>query len=123
MSTLVNWFEIPAVNLDRAQAFYQTVLGCSLRREPMGDMALAVFPYIEPATGGCLMSGAGVAAPSQSGALVYLDAGPSLDATVARVAAAGGQVLVPRVDLPDGMGCFAHVLDTEGNRVGLHAQH
>jgi predicted enzyme related to lactoylglutathione lyase len=25
-------------------------------------------------------------------------------------------------DLEQGMGCFAHVIDTEGNRVRLHAQ-
>jgi predicted enzyme related to lactoylglutathione lyase len=25
------------------------------------------------------------------------------------------------VQLPGDMGCFAHVTDTEGNRVGLHA--
>jgi predicted enzyme related to lactoylglutathione lyase len=67
------------------------------------------------------MAGAGVAQPSADGALVYLDAGPSLDVTLARVAAHGGRITTPRVDLPGGMGCFAHVLDSEGNRVGLHA--
>jgi hypothetical protein len=30
-------------------------------------------------------------------------------------------VTTPKVQLPDGMGCFAHIADTEGNRVGLHA--
>ena len=30
-------------------------------------------------------------------------------------------MLVPRVELPEGMGVFAHILDTEGNRIGLHA--
>jgi len=25
------------------------------------------------------------------------------------------------VTLPEGMGCFAHIIDSEGNRVGLHA--
>jgi len=25
------------------------------------------------------------------------------------------------VQLPGDMGCFAHITDTEGNRVGLHA--
>ena len=59
--------------------------------------------------------------PSTSGTLVYLNAGPSLDAVLARVEAAGGRVTTPRVQLPGDMGCFVHITDTEGNRVGLHA--
>ena len=58
---------------------------------------------------------------SANGTLVYLNAGPSLDAWLARVPAAGGSVALPKVTLPDGMGCFAHIIDSEGNRVGLHA--
>lgn len=29
---------------------------------------------------------------------------------------------IPCTELPDGLGCFAHIIDTEGNRVGLHAE-
>lgn len=119
----LNWFEIPVRDLDRAQAFYEAVLQRPLRREAMGpEVTLAVFPYATgQGAGGCLFAGPGLQ-PSSQGSLVYLDAGPALDATVARVAAAGGQVLLPRVDLPEGMGAFAHLVDTEGNRVGLHAR-
>jgi uncharacterized protein len=52
---------------------------------------------------------------------VYLNAAPSLDAWLARVPAAGGSIAQPKVTLPDGMGVFAHIIDSEGNRVGLHA--
>jgi predicted enzyme related to lactoylglutathione lyase len=116
----LNWFEIPVRDLDRAQAFYERLLGISMRREAMGPHLMAMFPYGEGAVGGCLVAGAGFA-PSTEGALVYLDAGASLDATLARVPSVGGRVTTPRVDLPDGMGAFAHVTDTEGNRFGLHA--
>jgi predicted enzyme related to lactoylglutathione lyase len=37
------------------------------------------------------------------------------------VARAAGQVVTPKVALPEGMGFFAHIADTEGNVVGLHA--
>lgn len=117
----IEWFELPVRDLDRAQAFYEKLLGNSLRREAMGDKQLAVFAYGDTGVGGCLMAGANVAAPSADGALVYLNAGPSLDATLARVAAAGGRITTPKVQLPDGMGCFAHIADSEGGRVGLHA--
>lgn len=119
----LTWFEIPVNDLDRAQAFYETVLGAPLRREAMGPaQTLAVLPYSEPGVGGALIAGSPKLAPSAQGTLVYLNVDPSLDAAVARAAAAGAQVLVARVDLPGGMGSFAHVIDVEGNRIGLHAQ-
>lgn len=117
----LNWFEIPAADLDRATRFYETTLGKSLKRERMGDMELAVFPY-DPASGvgGCLESGAGCV-PGAQGTIVYLDAAPSLEAALRRATTAGGAIALPRTALPEGMGYFAHVIDTEGNRVGLHA--
>ena len=118
---ILNWFELPARDLGRAQAFYEELLGTPLRREKLGDKELAVFAYDEPSVGGCLIAGTGVPAPSSDGTLVYLNAGPSLDATLARVTAAGGRITTPKVTLPGGMGSFAHIADTEGNRVGLHA--
>lgn len=116
----ISWFEIPVADIDRAQAFYEAMLGAPLRREAMGPQTLAVLPYIQPACGGALLHGPD-APPPGAGTLVYLNAEPSLDAATARAVAAGGRVLVPRVDLPDGMGAFVHIADSEGNRVGLHA--
>lgn len=119
----LNWFEIPVRDLDRAQRFYEALLQRPLQREAMGpEITLAVFPYAQGSgAGGCLKAGPGVE-PAGHGTIVYLDAGARLDDTVARLAAAGGQLLQPRIDLPDGMGAFVHVQDSEGNRVGLHAQ-
>jgi hypothetical protein len=121
MNKPISWFEIPALDLDRASAFYEEILAVTLNRGDMGPASLAVFPYDrDNATGGCLMTGPGLT-PSANGAIVYLDAGPSLDATLARVASAGGSIALPRTELPPGMGAFAQILDTEGNRVGLHS--
>ena len=121
----IDWFEIPARDIDRAQRFYERLLGATLRRESMGpEKTLAVFPYAEPGVGGCLMSGPGMApaaTPAAAGTLVYLNAAPSLDAALGRLEGAGGRLVTPKVTLPDGMGVFAHIEDSEGNRVGLHA--
>jgi uncharacterized protein len=122
LQAAATWFEIPVHDLDRAQRFYEAVLARPLRREAMGpEVMMAIFPYDEGASGGCLTVGAGIPGPATQGTLVYLDAGPRLDDAVARVGAAGGRVTVPRVDLPDGMGSYVHIEDPEGNRVGLHA--
>ncbi|MBC8058038.1 MAG: VOC family protein [Rhizobiales bacterium] len=118
----LNWFEIPVGNLDRAQTFYETLLGTTIRRETMGPGSeLGMFSCDEPGVGGALMAGADASKPSGNGTLVYLDAGASLDAVLARVEAAGGRITTPKTQLPGDMGCFAHIADTEGNRVGLHA--
>lgn len=122
VSSPIDWFEIPVRDIDRAQKFYEALLAAPLRREAIGDKTLAVFGGATGGgAGGCLLAGADVPVPSADGTLIYLNADPSLDAVLARVGAAGGRIVTPKVQLPGDMGCFAHVADSEGNRVGLHA--
>jgi len=122
MKNAVTWFEIPSTQLDKAQAFYEAVLECKMRREPMGPSEGAVFPYErEEGVGGALLAGPTAPAPASNGTLIYLDASPSLDAALARAVKAGGKVALPRQALPPGLGFFAHITDLDGNRVGLHA--
>jgi len=118
MQNALTWFEIPVADLDRAQRFYETVLGRTLRREAFGGPAMAVFPHDEPAPGGCLQVGE----PGSGGIRIYLDCHPSIDAAIGRVAAAGGEVTVPKTELPKDLGFIAHLRDTEGNEIGLHAR-
>ncbi len=113
------WFEIPARDLDRAVRFYESVLGASLDRGDMGGAKLAVFPHQKPAPGGALILAAGHE-PSAQGSLVYLNL-DDIRPALARVAGAGGEVLLPLTPL-DGIGVFAHVRDSEGNRVGLFSR-
>ena len=122
MKNAVTWFEIPSTQLDKAQAFYEAVLECKMRREPMGPSEGAVFPHErEEGVGGALLAGPTALAPASNGTLIYLDASPSLDAALARAVKAGGKVALPRQALPPGLGFFAHITDLDGNRVGLHA--
>lgn len=117
----LSWFEIPVSDLDRAETFYRAVCDQPLRRETIGESTIAVFPKSEDGVGGCLFSSPHGPAPTREGTLVYLNAEPSLNAALGRVERAGGRVALPRTALPEGMGFFAHFIDSEGNRVGLHA--
>ncbi len=121
MKNAISWFEIPSTQLDQAQAFYEAVLDCKMRRESMGPSEGAVFPYEGDGAGGALMAGPTAPQPGTGGPLIYLDVSPSLDAALARVQAAGGGIALPRQALAPGMGFFAHITDLDGNRVGLHA--
>lgn len=120
MQDALNWFEIPVLDIERAQRFYETLLDISMRREVMAGQALAIFPHAEGRIGGALISGPMASAPSTDGCVVYLDAGRSLDATLARAGELGAKVLMSKVQLPADIGAIAHVVDSEGNRVGLH---
>lgn len=71
MKSVINWFEIPVVDMDRAIKFYEPVMQVQLRREKMDMAELAVFPHDDPATGGALAKFEGVS-PSQQGAIIYL---------------------------------------------------
>ena len=122
MKSAITWFEIPTTDLAKAQAFYEATLACKLTPEDMGPSKGAVFPYDgAEGVGGALLCGPTATKPAALGTLIYLDASPLLDAAVDRAVAAGGSLACPRVALPPGMGFFAHIIDLDGNRVGLHA--
>lgn len=113
----VTWFELPVRDMERAQRFYETVLGAKLKAELFGGRPNAIFPYAD-GVGGALVQDAQYK-PSAEGAVVYLDATGRLDDCLKRIEAAGGKVLLPRTDIGE-PGFIAMMLDTEGNRVGLH---
>ena len=116
----ISWFEIPTSDFDRAKAFYEAVLGRPIETMNMGPSTMGFLSTSPDAVGGAIVHGDGTA-PSQSGTLVYLNGGDDLAPMLARVEGAGGTVAVPKTDIGSGFGFFAHFIDTEGNKVGLHS--
>jgi predicted enzyme related to lactoylglutathione lyase len=115
------WFEIPVTDIERAQSFYEALLGVTMKRSRyMGETDQAVFPNGGPDhASGALVQAAAARAPSQrSGTIVYLsvrDIRPLLE----RVTALGGEVLLPLTAITDSPVIVGHIRDSEGNRVGL----
>ena len=121
MQTQVNWFEIATKDLQRATRFYESVFATTLRQETISEgMPMAIFMRDNGQSCGCLTGGDWIE-PSTQGTLVYLDAGPSIQAVLDRVEAAGGKIAMDRTELPRDIGYIAHFIDSEGNRVALHA--
>lgn len=116
-NALVNWLEIPVTDMQRAVQFYETVFEHPLRRETIGDVSLAVFTHADSA--GALVQGEQYRSSAFYGPVPYFNA-PQLDDVLARVRYAGGRTVHGPVQLPDDMGRFAHITDSEGNRIGLH---
>lgn len=114
------WFEIPAADFERAVGFYEKVFDTQLKRDKFGPADLAIFPAAEKGVAGAVVAGQGYK-PTAEGSVVYLDAGSDLAVQLSRVKAIGGNVTIPKTELPEGMGFFAQFIDSEGNRVGLHS--
>ena len=118
----ITWFELPSVDFKRAVDFYDKILGTELKVEKFGADAteIAVFPAGADGTAGCVIHDPRYR-PHADGVVVYLNCMPSIDSVLDRVEQAGGSVLTGKTALPPGMGFYAHIGDSEGNRVGLHA--
>ena len=112
------WFEIPTTDLDRAQRFYEAILTQPLKRERFGGADMVVFPGgAKPNASGALIK-FDDCEPTVHGSIVYLSV-TDLEPVLDRAERHGGDTLVGRTALPEGMGFFAQFRDCEGNRVGL----
>jgi predicted enzyme related to lactoylglutathione lyase len=125
-NNVINWFEIPVTNVDRAKQFYETVLDIEMSVQKMGDDEMVFFPR-KPDTVMALsgkVSGALVkseqAKPSADGVMIYINASPSVQTALDKVEAAGGKIVQPKNKIPAGL--IAIIMDTEGNKIGLHSE-
>ncbi|MBL8005383.1 MAG: VOC family protein [Candidatus Kapabacteria bacterium] len=116
----LNWFEIPATDLSRAQKFYESIFDITMQFLDMGEMQMSMFPTGEKNVGGALAKSE-YNVPSSTGALIYLNANPDLQTVLDKVESAGGQVAMPKTPIGNDWGFFAMIVDTEGNTVGLHS--
>ncbi len=119
----ISWFEIPSVDLDRAQAFYETIFAFRMHPMDTPNLKMRMFP-IENMTGvgGAVVHSNGFHLPSASeGPLIYLNANPDVQTILDRIEAAGGKILVPKTEISPEYGHMAVFLDTEGNRIALHS--
>ncbi len=112
------WFDIPVVNLERAATFYKAVMGVPIETIEMPGMRFCVIDHGE-GNGGCLVEEP--ASVSRGGILVYLNATGRIRDAVAQAVKHGGQVL-EEVRSIGPHGFRALVVDSEGNRIALHAQ-
>lgn len=120
MHNAINWFEIPAVDFDRAVNFYSAILGKAVRKGEFGGMPHGFFNADEAAVSGAIVKGNGE--PSNGGALIYLNAETpdNLSQIEQRIARSGGKVVLPKTSIGD-QGWMVIFIDSEGNRVGLHS--
>ena len=120
----IGWFDIYVDDIDRAQRFYETVLGTAL--EVIDDptdatVQMRAFPddYVSHGAGGALVK-LDYAKPGPGGTMVYFTC-DDCEVEQGRVEAAGGSVARPKFKIGD-HGFVSLMIDTEGNMVGLHSR-
>jgi len=118
----LNWFEIPATDIERAKKFYESIFDISMGTMGVAGMKMAMFPSegFGGTVGGALVQSAG-RKPSTSGVYVYLNANPDLQVVLDRIPKAGGTATVPKTMITKEYGYMAFFTDTEGNAVALHS--
>ena len=119
----VGWFDIYVDDMDRAQAFYESVLATTLSpmtdpNDPTAQMLGFGDDFTSHGAGGALVK-LEYSQPGPGGSMVYFSCD---DCAVeeARVPALGGTIVRPKFSIGD-HGFVSIVTDTEGNMVGLHS--
>lgn len=125
-TNVLTWFEIPVTDIDRAKKFYETILDIEMVKRADGNDEAVFFPFdpnVIQATSGRVtgvLSKTERNSPSENGTLVYINASPDIQIVLDKVEQAGGKVIMPRTQIPAGF--IAIIIDSEGNKVGLHAE-
>ena len=120
----ISWFEIPATDLDRATTFYESLFEVTLVPMDMPQMRMRVFPVADMMNdiSGAIVDSGGFHAPSEhAGVLIYLNANPDVQLVLDKVEAAGGKIFLPKTEISPEHGYMAVIIDTEGNRIGMHS--
>lgn len=124
MQNAISWFEIPASDLGRATKFYETIFGVTLAPLDLDNIKMRMFPVDSPESqvGGAVVDSGGFHKPSATdGPLIYLNGNPDVQIVLDKVEKAGGKIMVPKTEISPEYGFMAVIIDTEGNRIGLHS--
>ena len=80
LGNALNWLEIPFLNFGRAKKFYETIFIYGMPETIMGNARMVFFLYDFKAgkVGGAIVHNPGLATPTNSGTLVYLNCQPDL---------------------------------------------
>lgn len=120
MTNPIQWLEIATADLERAKTFYSKVFKLKLEYIEMPDSKMYMFGETDAAGSAGALIYSGNAKPCADGTIIYFSCEDILK-ELSLVEKEGGKVLLPKTDIGD-FGFYAQILDSEGNRIGLHSQ-
>ncbi|KOR32855.1 hypothetical protein TI05_04660 [Achromatium sp. WMS3] len=116
----ISWFAIPVLDLERARRFYNTLFDITMDDLETSAGTCAVFPQVKTGIAGSLNPFMDIKPSTDSGVTIWLNAGKDLSVALGRVETAGGKILQSKEQIGK-FGYIAMIIDTEGNRIGLHS--
>lgn len=120
MKNLINWFEIPAADFNRAVEFYKGILEVKIQETEMFGTKMGFFPSDGKNVTGAIVQGDDYKS-SMEGVTLYLNGGDNLQLILDKVENHKGRIIVPKTQISPEMGYFAIFIDTEGNKLALHS--
>lgn len=99
MRNAISWFEIPTIDIDKAQKFYEIILNIRLVPLDLPELKMRMFPLDNPmeGVGGTLVNTKGFHIPSATeGPLIYLNGNPDVQIILDRVESVGGKIVVSK---------------------------
>jgi uncharacterized protein len=113
MDMTIGWFDIPALDIERASRFYGTIFDF---KPEIVNWEQEFHVYL-PGNAGMLLKSA-TYTPGQTGVNIYINAGSDLNLVLNKVEEAGGKVVRPKTPIT-ATNAWATFIDSEGNLVGL----
>lgn len=113
-------FEIPADDVPRAKAFYESVFGWKIKQFPMPAGGPEYWGVTTRKDGEDGINGGLMKRNMPGQPFANYVAVKSIDDFLGKIQASGGSVVMPRQEIAPGMGSIAVFKDTEGNMMGLY---
>lgn len=118
MKNLIAFFEIPAVDFDRAVSFYESIFKITLPVSGCDKEKMAFFTVDEQNVGAISFTPNFL--PSSKGVLIHFNC-DDIETTLSAVNDKGGKTVTTKTAIAGGWGYFAVFSDSEGNNIGLHS--
>lgn len=120
MENIINWFEIPALDFNRALSFYKAILDIDIEEKEIFGTKMGFFPSDGKNVSGAIVQGDGYM-PSSEGVLAYLNGGKDLQLILDKINFNKGKVVVTKTQISPEIGYFGIFIDPEGNKIALHS--
>jgi predicted enzyme related to lactoylglutathione lyase len=118
---IIQHFEMPADDVDRAQKFYKDVFGWEMHKWNNPENPEKDYWYFETKddNGNTGIGGGMMKRQSPEHTVTNYITVSAIDEYTSKLEQAGGKVIIPKTKIPD-MGFYAVFLDSENNMFGLY---
>jgi predicted enzyme related to lactoylglutathione lyase len=118
---IIQHFEMPADDVDRAQRFYKDVFGWEMHKWSNPENPEKDYWYFETKDdkGNKGIGGGMMKRQSPEHTVTNYITVPAIDEYTSKLEQAGGRVIIPKTKIPD-RGFYAVFLDSENNMFGLY---